>query len=95
MTLKFERGVTVFTAHLGPIKEYLIIDKPSTNGIHEVKVVRIGDLRVMSIFLGDLGAPGHAYDDRPCVVFATREEAEDNYATYTNWLNRYRVQTRT
>lgn len=42
------------------------------------------------IFLGDLGVPGHAYDDRPCSLFSSKLAAKANDGKYWEWLNKSR-----
>lgn len=42
------------------------------------------------IFLGDLGVPGHAYDDRPCSLFSSKLAAKANDGNYWEWLNKSR-----
>ena len=39
------------------------------------------------IFLGDLGVPGHTYDDRPCSLFTSKKAADAHGKTYWNWLS--------
>lgn len=39
------------------------------------------------IFLGDLGVPGYAYDDRPCSLFSSKMAAVAHGDSYEKWLS--------
>lgn len=39
------------------------------------------------LFLGDLGVPGYAYDDRPCSLFNNKLSAHAHGGKYFKWLN--------
>ena len=47
-----------------------------------------GEYQERFIFLGDLGHPDYAYDDRPCCVNFTEEAAKAAIKARAEWKNR-------
>lgn len=65
------------------------------NGTHKFKVKVISSDwefligREQELFPGDLGMPGHSYDDRPCSLFRSREAAKAADGRYIDWLTKH------
>lgn len=47
--------------------------------------------RERELFPGDLGMPGHSYDDRPCSLFRSRQAAKVADGRYTDWLTKHQA----
>lgn len=79
------KPTVVFILQMGEILEEVItsitIKSEHTNDVY---FSTVNDRH----FLGDLGVPGYAYDDRPCLLHFTREEAEAALPAYNKWFNR-------
>ncbi|AWD92459.1 hypothetical protein [Xanthomonas phage Carpasina] len=50
-------------------------------------------LHLKTACLGDLGVTGYAYDDRPCQIHATREEAVAAHQASKDWLRKPKALT--
>lgn len=86
-------GQVVHTCQAFGSKTLVIIDKVEKTDIsNRVKVQCIASShdfyvgRDDYIYLGDLGVPGHAYDNRPCSLFSSRMAAVAHGRTYWDWL---------
>ena len=77
------------------VQEIVVATAPKKDkyaGVPFTYVLREGS-HLISACLGDIGVTGYAYDDRPCQIHATREEANAAHQASKDWLRKPKTLT--